>query len=442
MPKTVFAPGSVLNSSFCNAINNPVFVDVADDDGEIPRITNNDLSNTPGQIKPEWTGFRDELKVATVSGLSITWQGGTALLPNNTLQAIGTGSTTVGANATSFVFVSQAGSVTVALVLPLICLPLAQVVAGASITSIVDLRPRFRVQPRASAIKILGGTGEQGSYSLPSGSATFADGEYYFQDFTIGAAATLTISKAARIFVAGNALIQGTINVTTSSNGGTAGTASGAITAPAGGNPGSGFGGGGGASSVYNYVVSNVGSGGVAGFVYGSAGGAADGGSPGAGGAGGGGLIIEAGGTITVASGASILAKGANGGASAVASGTPRIAGSGGGSGGLILLKALINIVVAGTLDVRGGDGGAASGLTVFGGSGGGGGQCVLISPSVNTSGSSVLLSGGAGGTNSASPNSGGGSGGGFGGAGGNSGGGNVAGSVGTLVTRNFAPVG
>jgi hypothetical protein len=448
MTKTTFVAGSQVTPAFLNAINNPVFVTTADDDGEITKIRDADLDDGSDQIKAGWYAFRDGLKVTAGSGLVCNFAAGSVTLPLGTIQAITAGTITMVPGTTStttnYIWVNTSGSVVTGLTYPTVALPLASVVtASGAISSITDLRPRFRVQPVASAIKIFGGTGEQGDYNLASGTATFADGFYYYNNFTVANGATLTVSRFARIYCSGTVTIAGTITVTTFSSGGTTfSTGSASASSNTGGLSGSGPGAGSGSgngSATYSYAAAPYGSGGASGF-YSSA--AASGGAISSGGAGGGGLWIEAAGAISVTSGV-ITARGGNGTAGSVSSGTPNISGGGGGSGGLILLSSLVSVTVSASavLDVRGGDGAAAVSGAARGGGAGGGGNIVLISPSNNTTGASILRTAGSNGADSGTPTLGGGDGGSFGGTGaiGSSGTGS---STGQLVLRAFRAVG
>jgi hypothetical protein len=101
----------------------------------------------------------------------------------------------------------------------------------------------------------------------------------------------------------------------------------------------------------------------------------------GAGGGGGGALHIDAGGTITVNSGATISARGGSGGAN-----TSNGGGGGGGSGGAIWLVSANALTMNGAIDVRGGSGGMSS-LGAHGGNGSNG-RFRLESPGKVTEGS------------------------------------------------------
>lgn len=90
----------------------------------------------------------------------------------------------------------------------------------------------------------------------------------------------------------------------------------------------------------------------------------------GSGGGAGGGLMIDAGGSITIANGVTISARGGRGGNSLGQGG-----GGGGGGGGNIWLLSNVGITNQGILDVRGGQGGTTRAVIPFGGIGGVGGD-------------------------------------------------------------------
>lgn len=295
--------------------------------------------------------------------------------------------------------------------------------------------------PIPNSVKLFGGSGGQGNYTLNSGTDTFADGFYYFNNFTIASGATLNISQFAKIFCLGTVSIAGSIVVSGFSTGGAPfGTYNlGNIGGLSGSGPGAGSGsstGSGGQS--YSYAAAGYGSGGAGGFLNAETGG----GTLAGGGLGGGGLWIEAAGTVSVASTANITALGGNGSVGALGFGTGDISGGGGGSGGMVLLSSLVSVTVAGTCNVRGGNGGNAAAGNARGGGGGGGGQVILIAPVTTTTGATITLTAGTAGSSTGTGALGGGNGGGFGGAGGGGGTGGSAAAIGRLITRNFRAVG
>jgi hypothetical protein len=427
MAKTTFANGTVVTAAFLNAINNPVFVDTPDDDGEIAKITNASLSTASGQLLPEWQTFRDTLLVTAGTGLNANYTAGVVTLATGARQAIAAGSVSLTASTTNWVFVNSSGAVAVSTSVPLLGVVLASVVTTATVVSTVtDLRPRFEVKPRQEYVKLFGGSGDEGAYN-PSTNETLGQGLYYFSSFTIASGRTITIDKYAQIFVSGNVTINGMIGVTQA-----APSSSTFLTLADGGGfsglTGTGLGNNRGA---YNFAVQPFGSGGQNGFAAITSGAQA---IPGRGGAGGGGLWIEAAGSITIASTGIITIVGEAGSNGSIVSGTGATAsGGGGGSGGTLVLSSLTSVSInsGATINLRGGNGGnAASSLTtgvVNGGGGGGGGQLVVVSPSINIVASPQLNGGTAGSqvvTGSpgsvTGPNTGGGWGGGNGAGGGN----------------------
>lgn len=441
MAKTTFSAGTPVSAAFLNSINNPVFADPADNDGEIPLINNDDLATGSGTVKGDFYGFFDQLKATAGTGLSVNYTSG-AVLINGAIATVSAAAISVPDDSTVILYVTTAGTVAQAIsaLVPVAAYRFAQVVSiSGEIDTITDLRSRFALLPKSGAIRVFGGGGDEGD-KVVSGAETFDLGEYYFKNFTVEAAGVLTISSGARIYVSGICTIAGTITVTAAAGGG--GRAGGTGTAGNfGGFSGTGFGAGRGpqGGEPYNYVLSGVGSGGASGFVLPSSGNSADCAS---GGSGGGGITIDCAGPLSVISGASILAKGSNGGSPGAIVGTPNASGGGGGSGGLILLKSLISVTVAGTLDVRGGNGGAANTGNAYGGGAGGGGRVVILSPSINTTGSTILLAAGTNGANIGTPGTGSGGGGGYGGRGATSGSAPTPAAVGILTTRNVIPVG
>jgi hypothetical protein len=294
------------------------------------------------------------------------------------------------------------------------------------------------VSPIASAIKVFGGVNT--TDKVCTAAEVFDQGLYYYRNFTVPPGITITIDKFARFFCSGRVSIQGTINVTYATAGGGAFGTGAVSTIALGGYAGSGIGAGsgsgsGGSGASYPFAMQPFGSGGGLGFGSGSSGSF----QLAPGGRGGGGLWFEATGDISI-NGATINLDGETGFASPFAIGPVLVSGSGGGSGGTIILSSLTAITVSATSNVllRGGDGGQGVGSGAAGGSGGGGGQFVAMAPSVNYSGANIAIGGGAQGYTIGSPLIGGGGGAGNGGAGGNQ----SAGSAGRIIQRLFVPIG
>lgn len=452
MAKTTFAAGTEVDPAFLNALNNISFVEVPDNDGELPLITDAMMSAAAGNLKPEWQAFRDSLKPSIGTGLAVNYLGGVIVLPNNTNFTVPAGTVAVPNDSTSYVYATATGAIEASTSPPTIRLDIATVIATSGvISSLTDTRPRFRVQPRPDAIKVLGGTGGGGDVTF-STNTTLSDGIYYYRNLTVNAGVTLTIDGYAEIYCSGTVAINGIVNVSPLLLGGPEGGGT-AISANGGGATGRGTGAGVGnqGGAAYNVGASSVGSSGGAGFFRTGANWNQTAFSAGAGGNGGGCFRVEAGGSITVAG--SIIADGGNGGNATIAggsSGDASVSGGGGGSGGTIILFSATSVIVStgGTLAARGGNGGstvvagAISGIR--GGAAGGGGQIVLIAPVVTTVGATVTVAAGSPGTptTGTSTYAGSGGGGGNGGTGGSGHGLNIAAGSGRIITRTYIPVG
>lgn len=407
MTKTTFSNGTIVTAAFLNAINNPVFVDAPDDDGEIAKISNSDLSTASGQILPEWTTFRDTLKVTEGAAAgSVNYTAGVVTLTDGTIQAIQSGTIAgLAGTATHFIFVNDSGVVTSSTTRPTIGLVMAAVATSNGVVgAITDLRPRFEVKPRQEAVRVFGGNGDQGAG--PSTTQTLSQGLYYYSEWTVPAGVTITIDKFAQIYVSGDVTINGTIQVNQATPGpGTFFTF----------NDGGGFSGLPGAGlgntrNSYPFFVQPFGSAGQNGFMglMGVSGNA----RPGAGGPGGGGLWIEAAGKIVISNTAIVRAIGGQGGHAGWQSGEAVASGGGGGSGGTLVFYSLESIQIANgaVVQVRGGDGGNADigfvpDVVVCGGAGGAGGQVVFTAPVIQNLASSpaINVTGGTAGLHQAS---------------------------------------
>lgn len=439
-----------------NAFLRPAFdKDVGQEEfpGHLLRLTDDALSNTAGMIKPQWYAFRDALRVTAGTGLSINYGAGTIQGVNGLPIVFSAGTLTGLTNgAVLYVYVDASGAIVFSTIIPSIWFPLARVTtSGGVVTLIEDLRDRsYRSAPRTNLTKVLGGTGGAGDYTLASGSATLADGEYYFRNFTVSNGATLTISGFARIFCSGNVVINGAINVTAALTG--AATVTWTGSSPLVGSIGAGVGAGIFSSSPYNPALSPVGSSGGSGGVQAIAGSVAilqtaQGGNAG------GGLRIEAGGSIAVGSTGAIAANGGNAVAGFFVSGTGgwALSGAAGGTGGTIQMSSGTSISTAAGSGISCNAGTSTNGLrgggdtttNACGGSGSGGGQVIFSAPSVSVLGS-VTVAGAAAGSNAVAGA------GGFAGACGASNGGQggasnanpIAGGAGRIITNIFLPVG
>lgn len=445
IPNTPFTDGTVYTAEIAYLAFNQVFDDQPQYLGHKTRISDNDLSNSPGQVKDRLNQATGQLKVSGTT-LTLSYTSGLVLV-NNSLVTIPSGLIVVANNNTSYVYINGAGAVVTGLTLPVNRVVLAKVTTvSGNVTSLEDWRGigQVAVSPVPSAIRVFGGNSPVDK--VCTNGEVLDQGLYTYRDFTVPVGVSITISKLARVVCSGNVVIDGVVNVSTFSSG-AIGYGTGLIpNFNVGGASGSGACGGSGSSSTTsgtcNYIGQSYGSGGGQGFAQGT-GGSVTSGTAGLGtaGAGGGGLIIEASGSISVTG--NILANGTNA-ALPNMSGEGMVSGSGGGSGGLVYLSSLVSCTLSGTVNVSGGSGssGIKSGsvtISAQGGGGGGGGWVVLASPANNTTLATLSISGGTPGIPTPGTGGiGGGTGGGYAGAGGTS---NANGSVGRFLSLTLLPV-
>lgn len=414
-PNVPFTDGTIWSPELAYLAFNPVFDDDTQYLGHLPRLGDNSLSNAPNQLKSRFARIENGLAVRHVNGLTVSIDAGVFENLSGVVVSVPGQQVVVPNNATSYVLINTSGQVVVQTRPDALRLMLAEVVtSGGTVTTISDLRDIAirSLKPSTRAIKTFGGN--NASDKTCTQGEVFDQGIYYFKSFTVPAGITINIRRMARILVAGDVIVNGTINVEAFTEGGRAIAVTVVQGGIAQGMPGVGLGASG---STYPWYSQPYGSSGMGGyaitsnatntFCYTSPGGNA-----------GGAITIEAAGSITVGSSGNILADGTAGGVGGsnptFSNGQPQypqgsgnftcgITGGGGGSGGLIWLSSLTDIIVQGTLAVRGGNGGAGFSHpttntimpAMSGGAGGGGGVVVLQAPNVNTTGSNILRNGG-----------------------------------------------
>lgn len=150
MTRRIFNNGDVFFAEDANAIAYPI-PDGQDFIGHGPQVVDEYLSNEPVHIKSKFYSFYDRLKVSHQSGLTFSYLGGTILLSNGNLVAIGAGTIQVPDNSSVFIYVNNAGSVQQSVSLPNESFPLARVstASGTISGTIIDLRDKVvdRISP-------------------------------------------------------------------------------------------------------------------------------------------------------------------------------------------------------------------------------------------------------------------------------------------------------
>lgn len=409
--KVPFVSGAVFTPEIATEMTGVTFDDQPSYYGHFAKVADADLSDAAGAIKDRVAKNELNLKVTAGTGLNANFTAGQAIY-GTTIFTIGASSIALTASSANYVYVDIGGVIRASTAAPPTVRALLAIVSTntTGVITVIDEREGYKIEvikPLATTLQNFGGKGGQGA-KVMTASETLPSGEYYYTDFTVPLGVTCFVDKLAYIYCSGSVSILGTINVNPASTGGLVASVNinGAYLSP-----GQGLGAGISerlANGSYHYKASPVGSGGSSGSLTGaSLSGQNEYNITNAGGSGGGGLIIEAANNITVGASAVINADGIDGQSwvniSIGGSQKAKCGGSGGGSGGHIQLKALQNLIVAGTLRCVGGKGGDGS-LTVSNGddvlaesgSGGGGGWIVLFSNNVNTTGSTLLVTGGA----------------------------------------------
>ncbi|MEH1863261.1 MAG: tail fiber protein [Nostoc sp.] len=184
MVRPILQNGQILTAEIANAIANPI-VDGADFLGHGPKVLDEYLDDTPGQIKSNFYTFYNRLKVNHQSGLTFSYLGGVVLLADGTLVSITPGSISIPNNVTRYIFVGNDGTVQASSALPNESFPIAKVTtaSGTLSGSIIDLRNKLvdRITPANIPVTQLippGASMEFSGSALPSG-WLWEDGSFY-----------------------------------------------------------------------------------------------------------------------------------------------------------------------------------------------------------------------------------------------------------------------
>ncbi|MFN6460539.1 MAG: tail fiber protein [Nostoc sp. DedVER02] len=182
--RPILQNGQVFTAEIANAIANPI-VDGADFLGHGPKVLDEYLDDTPGQIKSNFYSFYNRLKVSYQSGLTFNYLGGVLLLSTGALVSISPGSINIPNNVTRFIFVGSDGTVQAASSLPNESFPMAKVTTASGVLSgnVIDLRNKVidRVTPSTIPVTQLIPPGASMEFSgsiLPSG-WLWEDGSFY-----------------------------------------------------------------------------------------------------------------------------------------------------------------------------------------------------------------------------------------------------------------------
>jgi microcystin-dependent protein len=182
--RPILQNGDIFTAEIANAIANPI-VDGADFLGHGPKVLDDYLDDTPGQIKSNFYSFYNRLRVSYTSGLTFNYLGGAVLLADGSTVSISHGSISIPNNVTRYIFVGNDGTIQASSVLPNESFPMAKVTtaSGTLSGSIIDLRDKLvdRITPANIPVTQLIPPGASMEFSgsiLPSG-WLWEDGAYY-----------------------------------------------------------------------------------------------------------------------------------------------------------------------------------------------------------------------------------------------------------------------
>ena len=106
MPKKTYADGDVVYAPLINKLNNIQFVETPNDDGQLPLILDDWLSNAASAIKPTLKSIAAEFSILSITGRTVQYQGG-KFATSTQVATIANGSIVVPASATSWVWVND-----------------------------------------------------------------------------------------------------------------------------------------------------------------------------------------------------------------------------------------------------------------------------------------------------------------------------------------------
>ena len=146
MSKTVFLNGTVVPADWFNSIQNLQFTGL-DFNGEYAKITDNDLTDVVGNLKPEVYSYLDSLKVVVDGGLVVKVLPGSVVSQQGVVTSFSERFITMPESSTEFIFVTQTSTITRSSSIPSSGVLLASVSTNATeVLNIIDLRPRRNYQ--------------------------------------------------------------------------------------------------------------------------------------------------------------------------------------------------------------------------------------------------------------------------------------------------------
>lgn len=139
---TTLNTGDIWSAPLANASLYPILDGDVENPGHGPKVINDWLDDSPGQIKQDfYNRFFNRVKLTLGTGLAVNYSGASILKSDGTLVTVSPGQIFLSNNASVFVYINSEGQVTQASSLPRECIPLAFVVtASGAVTQLTDLR--------------------------------------------------------------------------------------------------------------------------------------------------------------------------------------------------------------------------------------------------------------------------------------------------------------
>jgi microcystin-dependent protein len=140
MTRPTLLDGQIWEANYANAAGFPQMTG-EDTFGHGPLIRDENMSDVPGQLKPQFYGWYNRINVTATTGLSVAYTGAAIRLANGTTVDLPSGVLVLPNNATGWVYINSAGAIQVGATLPVQGIVLASYVTAASaITQLNDLR--------------------------------------------------------------------------------------------------------------------------------------------------------------------------------------------------------------------------------------------------------------------------------------------------------------
>jgi microcystin-dependent protein len=140
MTRPTLQNGDIFADTLANAAGYPI-LDGSDEYGHGPKVVNDWLDDGSDQIKAQFYGFYNRIKLTIGTGLTLNYSGAPILKSDGTLVTLAPGQVFLPDNSTTFIYIDSDGQVAQANTLPKECIPLGiAVTSSGAVTQLTDLR--------------------------------------------------------------------------------------------------------------------------------------------------------------------------------------------------------------------------------------------------------------------------------------------------------------